>query len=90
MPARAFPPITTNEPTNTIIRRSATARDISRSRICRHRNWIVLTHIAWQEPSGILFMSPDDKGGALLQEILLQPGENQTVLSNQDLAKNSE
>jgi hypothetical protein len=54
------------------------------------RNWIVMTHIAWQEPSSIMFMSPNDAGGTLIQEILLQSGDNKTVLSNQDLAKDSE
>ena len=54
------------------------------------RNWIVVTHIAWQKPSGIMFMPPDDTGGTLVQEILLQSGDNKTVLSNQDLVKDSD
>ncbi len=54
------------------------------------RNWIVLTHVAWQKPSSIPFMSPNDMGGTLVQEIMLQPGDNKTILSNPDLAKDPE
>ena len=54
------------------------------------RNWIVVTRIAWQEPSSFMFISPDDAGGTFVQEILLQTGDNKTVLSNQDLAKDSD
>ena len=43
-----------------------------------------MIHLSWQEPDSIMFWSKDDKGGTLYQEILLEPGENKVVLSNQD------
>lgn len=48
------------------------------------QNWIVLIHLSWQEADSMMFWSKSDKGGSLYQEILLDPGDNKVVLSNQE------
>ena len=52
-------------------------------------NWIVLTHISWQQPSSYMFWSKSDEGGTLYQEVLLEPGDNKIVLSNQDYVEDN-
>jgi hypothetical protein len=47
------------------------------------QNWIAYVHLSWQEP-GIEFLGPDDRGGTLMQEVLVEPGEKRIVLSNPD------
>jgi hypothetical protein len=48
------------------------------------QNWIALTHISWQERSKMMFWTKDDEGGTLYQQVMLEPGDNKVILSNQD------
>ena len=51
------------------------------------QNWIVLIHLSWQEADPLMFWSKDNKGGSLYQELLLEPGDNKVILSNQEFVQ---
>lgn len=51
-------------------------------------NWLVMTHVRWQETSSMSYFSgPSDKGGYLFSEIKIRDGENTILLSNTDFVE---
>jgi hypothetical protein len=52
-------------------------------------NWIIMTHLSWQETRPLLAFTKADEGGTLFQEALLAPGDNKIFLSNEDFTADS-
>lgn len=48
------------------------------------QNWIVMVHLSWQDTSPMTLWLKADEGGTLYQEVLLDPGDNKLILSNQE------